>query len=395
MQLTFRDACRGEAQLITEFIKNAQPVGAIETTGAFFIVTEQNIKDWCITIVEDKGKIIGFMGLERVEQVEAAAGLFALDKSYRDGDLGIQLIKDIKGKLREYGVRHITFQSAPDTLELFKNIGAEVIGEIDSAYMLGGKALLLRLNLVKALPQHSVEQTLDKLFCCEENIVRTKPKVLFLYGSLREGSYSRMLADEAARIMETFGAETKVFHPHDIPIVNTGLTQSKDESALPKSVIELRDAVSWSDAMVWISPEIHGGISATFKNMIDWLPLNTDAKRSSQGKIVALMQISGGSQSFNAVNQMRVLGRWMRCYTIPNQSSLPTAYNQFHKDGTLVDSFYRDRVIDVLEELFRFTLLLRGNIHYLVQRWSEESQIDSDEPRPLITFQSAVKSLTS
>ncbi len=191
-----------------------------------------------------------------------------------------------------------------------------------------------------------------------------KPRILFLYGSLRERSYSRLLAEEAARIIEEMGAEVRFFHPHNLP-----LPGSVPETH-PK-VQELRELVMWSEGQVWSSPEMHGNVSGLMKMQIDWIPLNIGAIRPTQGKTLAVMQVSGGSQSFNAVNTLRILGRWMRMFTIPNQSSVAKAYQEFHEDGTMKDSSYRDRVVDVMEELYRFTLLLRDKVDYLTDRYSE------------------------
>ena len=193
------------------------------------------------------------------------------------------------------------------------------------------------------------------------------PRILFLYGSLRERSYSRLLAEEAARIIEKMGAEVKFFHPHELP-----LRGQVDESH-PK-VQELRELSQWSEGQVWSSPEMHGNITGILKNQIDWIPLNIGSVRPTQGKTLAVMQVSGGSQSFNAVNTLRILGRWMRMFTIPNQSSVAKAYQEFHEDGTMKDSAYRDRVIDVMEELYKFTLLLRDKVDYLTDRYSERQE---------------------
>jgi len=225
-------------------------------------------------------------------------------------------------------------------------------------------------------PPHSVDSVLNELFCCEEKIVRTPPKVLILYGSLRDRSYSRLAAEEAGRILESFGAEVKMFHPHNLPVADISLTQTKEEDKLPEAAKELRELVQWSEAMVWSSPEVHGAMSSVFKNQVDWIPLSIGSVRPTQGKILAVMEVTGGSQSFNAVNQMRVLGRWMRMFTIPNQSSVAKAYEQFDEDGRMKDSSFRDRVVDVMEELFKFTLLLRGNMSFLVQRYSEDVYAD-------------------
>ena len=191
------------------------------------------------------------------------------------------------------------------------------------------------------------------------------PRILVLYGSLREKSYSRLLAEEASRILVHMGAEVKIFDPRGLPVFDP---QTEVEH---EKVQELRELSLWSEAHVWSSPELHGNMSGLMKTQIDWIPLTMGAVRPTQGKTLALMQVSGGSQSFNTLNNMRVLGRWMRMFTIPNQSSVPKAYEEFHEDGSMKASSYRDRVVDVMEELMRMTYLLRENADFLVDRYSE------------------------
>jgi len=190
------------------------------------------------------------------------------------------------------------------------------------------------------------------------------PRILFLYGSLRELSYSRLLAEEAARIIARMGAEVKFFDPFDLPL------RGQVAETHPK-VQELRSLSQWSEGQVWTSPEMHGNVTGILKNQIDWIPLKIGSVRPTQGKTLAVMQVSGGSQSFNTVNTLRILGRWMRMFTIPNQSSVAKAYQEFNDDGTMKDSAYKDRVVDVMEELFKFTLLLRDQVDYLTDRYSE------------------------
>ena len=190
------------------------------------------------------------------------------------------------------------------------------------------------------------------------------PRILFLYGSLRERSYSRLVAEEAARIISDMGAEVKFFHPHELPL------RGQVEETHSK-VQELRELSQWSEGQVWSSPEMHGNVTGIIKNQVDWIPLSIGSVRPTQGKTLAVMQVSGGSQSFNAVNTLRILGRWMRMFTIPNQSSVAKAYQEFNEDGTMKDSSYRDRVVDVMEELYKFTLLLRDKVDYLTDRHSE------------------------
>ena len=191
-----------------------------------------------------------------------------------------------------------------------------------------------------------------------------RPRILILYGSLRPQSYSRKLALEAERILRYLGAETRVFDPHDLPMLDSVDKQH------PR-VRQLREWSQWSEGHVWVSPERHGTITGVFKNQIDWLPLEDGSVRPTQGRTLAVMQVSGGSQSFNVVNTLRVLGRWMRMLTIPNQSSVAKAWQEFDDDGRMKPSPYYERVVDVMEELVKFTLLVRGHGEHLVDRYSE------------------------
>jgi arsenic resistance protein ArsH len=194
-----------------------------------------------------------------------------------------------------------------------------------------------------------------------------KPRILMLYGSLRERSYSRLLTFEAQRLLEAFGAEVCVFHANGLPLPN-------DAPDTHPKVQELREAMLWSEGQVWTSPERHGAMSAVLKSQIDWIPLPGGAIRPTQGRTLAVMQVSGGSQSFNAVNQMRILGRWMRMVTIPNQSSVAKAFQEFDEAGRMKPSSYYDRVVDVMEELVKFTLINRGASGYLTSRYSERKE---------------------
>lgn len=193
------------------------------------------------------------------------------------------------------------------------------------------------------------------------------PKILMLYGSLRERSYSRLLTEEAARILEGIGCDVRIYNPEGLPVKAPGLEDH------PK-VQELRELSMWSEGHVWSSPEMHGNVTGVFKNQIDWIPLSVGAVRPTQGRTLAVMQVCGGSQSFNTVNTLRVLGRWMRMLTIPNQSSVAKAYQEFHEDGRMKDSSYRDRVVDVMEELYKFTILTRDLRDFFVDRYSERCE---------------------
>lgn len=190
------------------------------------------------------------------------------------------------------------------------------------------------------------------------------PRILLLYGSLRERSFSRMVVEESARLLKAFGAEVRIFNPEGLPQTDTA-----DESH-PK-VKELRELMMWSEGQVWCSPERHGSMTSIFKSQIDWVPLSIGSVRPTQGKTLAVMQVCGGSQSFNVVNQLRVLGRWMRMVTIPNQSSVARAHLEFDENNRMKPSSYYNRIVDVMEELVKFTLMFRGNKNYLVDRYSE------------------------
>ena len=193
------------------------------------------------------------------------------------------------------------------------------------------------------------------------------PRILLLYVSLREISFSRLLTLEAERILQTLGADTRVYHANGLPLPD-------DADADHPKVQELRELMLWSEGQVWTSPERHGAMTGVMKSQIDWIPLALGAIRPTQGRTLAVMQVSGGSQSFNTVNQLRVLGRWMRMLTIPNQSSVAKAYQEFSEDGRMKPSPYYDRVVDVMEELIKFTLLTRDVSPYLTDRYSERKE---------------------
>jgi arsenic resistance protein ArsH len=196
---------------------------------------------------------------------------------------------------------------------------------------------------------------------------RYTPRILLLYGSLRERSFSRLLSEEAARLLQAMGCETRTFDPHGLPLAD-------DVPHTHPKVQELRELAAWAEGMVWTSPERHGAMTGIMKTQIDWIPLSDGAVRPTQGKTLAVMQVCGGSQSFNAVNQLRVLGRWMRMLTIPNQSSVAKAFLEFDETGRMKPSAYYDRVVDVMEELVKFTLLTREVSPYLVDRYSERKE---------------------
>ena len=198
------------------------------------------------------------------------------------------------------------------------------------------------------------------------------PRILLLYGSLRAESYSRKAAEESARILRLLGCETRMFDPSGLPMVD-------DADETHEKVVELRELAVWAEGMVWSSPERHGAMTGVMKMQIDWLPLSMQGGiRPTQGKTLAVMQVSGGSQSFNAVNQMRILGRWMRMVTIPNQSSIPKAWLEFKSDGRLPEGPLYNRIVDVMEELVKFTWLVRGRADYLVNRYSERVETAAD-----------------
>ncbi|MEH6346487.1 MAG: arsenical resistance protein ArsH [Bermanella sp.] len=212
------------------------------------------------------------------------------------------------------------------------------------------------------IPNHSIEKTIEALKA--NQLSQHPPKILMLYGSLRPDSFSKKATIEASKILKSFGAEVKIYDPTEMPIFD------RQNYEHPK-VVELHELALWSEGMVWCSPELHGTLTSVIKNQIDWIPLSLGSRRPTQGRTLAVMQVCGGSQSFNAVNSLRILGRWMRMFTIPNQSSVAMAWKEFNDDGTMKDSAYRERIVDVMEELFRMTILLRGQSELLTHRFSE------------------------
>lgn len=224
------------------------------------------------------------------------------------------------------------------------------------------------MNSNEKIPDSTLPNIVEDLFHIptQKSVTESthKPRILLLYGSTRQRSFSRLMVEEAERLLQRMGAETRIFNPSGLPLPD-------DADVSHPKVQELRDLVQWSEGQVWCSPERHGAMSAVFKAQIDWIPLSLGAVRPSQGKTLAVMQVCGGSQSFNAVNQMRVLGRWMRMFTIPNQSSVAKAFQEFDEHDRMKPSSYYERLVDVMEELMKFTLLLRDRSDYLVDRYSE------------------------
>lgn len=219
------------------------------------------------------------------------------------------------------------------------------------------------LASLPALQQESLD-AVDTRALFSPQRVGHPPRVLMLYGSLRERSYSRFASEEAARILRKLGADVRIFDPHGLPLPDA-------EDPAHQKVKELRELSVWSEAHVWCSPERHGAMTGIMKAQIDWLPLALGGVRPTQGRTLAVMQVCGGSQSFNAVNQLRILGRWMRMITIPNQSSVPKAFTEFDDEGRMRPSPYYNRIVDVMEELMKFTLLTRDCAGYLTDRYSE------------------------
>ncbi|MCV6601990.1 MAG: arsenical resistance protein ArsH [Cohaesibacter sp.] len=229
-------------------------------------------------------------------------------------------------------------------------------------------------NTPQALSDHLADEAflkpIDFSYLAPSDDPGHPPRILLLYGSLRERSFSRLVSEEAARLLNTMGAETRTFNPSGLPLPD------ETDPSHPK-VQELRALAEWAEGMVWVSPERHGAMTGIMKSQIDWIPLSLGAVRPTQGKTLALMQVCGGSQSFNAVNQMRILGRWMRMLTIPNQSSIPKAFSEFDDKDRIKPSPYYNRIIDVCEELMKFTYLTRTRSNYLVDRYSE--RVESGE----------------
>lgn len=211
-------------------------------------------------------------------------------------------------------------------------------------------------------PQQIKRTSMDQLTAREPST--DKPRILLLHGSLRKVSYSRLLNEEAARVLQWLGAETRIFDPAGLPLPDA-------ETADHPKVVELRELSKWSQGQVWCSPERHGSITGIMKAQIDWIPLSDGAVRPTEGKTLAVMQVNGGSQSFNTVNQLRVLGRWMRMITIPNQSSVAKAFLEFDENGRMKPSGFYNRMVDVMEELVKFTLLTRDISPHLVDRYSQ------------------------
>ena len=227
--------------------------------------------------------------------------------------------------------------------------------------------------VVTELPCWIRDEVASKLtkFNYEDLPIGRPPRILVLYGSLRPTSFSRKLAYEFARLLETLGCDVRTYNPHNLPVRDPSL-----ESHV--KVQELRSLTLWSDGHVWVSPEMHGQITGVFKNQIDWIPLNSGSVRPTQGRTCCVAQVNGGSQSFNAVNTLRLLARWMRMPCCTNQSSVAKAWQEFDDDGRMKPSSYRDRVVDVAEEFAKFTAVITPVANDLNNRYSERKEKEKE-----------------
>lgn len=187
-------------------------------------------------------------------------------------------------------------------------------------------------------------------------------------------SFSRLLAYEVSRLLFRLGCDVRVFDPSGLPM------KDAVQQDHPK-VQELRNLSLWSDGHFWVSPEQHGNLTAVFKNQIDWIPLSTGSVRPTQGRTLGMAMVSGGSQSFNTVNSLRILGRWMRMFAIANQSSVPQAYTLFTNEdeegvSRLMAGGNRDRLVDCAEEFVKYTIVMRQHFGLFGDRFSERSAAD-------------------
>ena len=220
--------------------------------------------------------------------------------------------------------------------------------------------------------------TVTKMAYTDTLSTKSRLKVLVLYGSLRKRSYSKLLAYEVSRILFRLGCDVRVYDPDGLPVKD-------DEQHDHPKVQDLRHLSRWSDGHFWVSPEQHGNLTAVFKNQIDWIPLSTGSVRPTQGRTLGLAMVSGGSQSFNTVNSLRILGRWMRMFAIPNQSSVPQAYTQFTEpDGEEGGSRFKDcanraRLVDCVEEFVKYTIIMREHFALFGDRFSERRSMKHDE----------------
>ncbi|KAG2224978.1 hypothetical protein INT45_000099 [Circinella minor] len=232
-----------------------------------------------------------------------------------------------------------------------------------------GPAATKRKDWVQSIPPFSIKRPDNPI------------KILILYGSLRKRSISRLLALEFGRVLEHMGADVRIYSPDDLPL--------KNGNKLHPKVVELRELSTWSDGQVWVSPEQHGQISGVFKTQLDWIPLSYkdsdgNEMKPTQGKTLAVAQVHGGAEGFNAVNSLRLLSRWMKMYTVSNQVCISKAWDEFDDQDRMKPSFHRNRMVDAAEELYKLTTLLGPQKDYLLDRYSErekkiEKKVQNDE----------------
>lgn len=154
-------------------------------------------------------------------------------------------------------------------------------------------------------------------------------KIVGIAGSLRPNSYSHLALQLAAQRLQVLGAEVEIL---DLRQLNLPFCNGQQEYPDYPDVERLRQVVQQADGLILITPEYHGGVSGVLKNALDLMSFD-----HLGDKMVGLISVLGGQANSNALNELRLIMRWVHAWVIPEQIAVGQAWNAFTEEGKIKD----------------------------------------------------------
>ncbi len=177
-------------------------------------------------------------------------------------------------------------------------------------------------------------------------------RIVGIAGSLREGSYTQQALKIAAQKVADLGAEVKIV---DLRSLHLPFCDGGDDYSAYPDVAKLSQIVKAADGLILATPEYHGSVSGVLKNALDLMGFE-----ELSGKVTGLISVLGGQPNSNALNDLRIILRWVHAWTIPEQVAIGSAWQAFGKDGELLDDKLSQRFDRFAQSLVENTQKLRG-----------------------------------